>query len=113
MKMDRLTERASDESTSKYIVSFSILCLLDVVGNADQMYSQQHVRLYKTVKFRQKIFNLIYFTVKLRMDWEYLTFGTNMSCCCPYIHNFTPVPLRGRQTSFPSIYYNPYSLITF
>jgi hypothetical protein len=48
------------------------------------MYSQQYVRLYKTVKLHQYIFNVIQFTIKHRFDWEYLTVSTNLSCCCPY-----------------------------
>jgi hypothetical protein len=47
------------------------------------MYSQQHVRLYKTVKLYHKIFNLTHFTIKHVFDWEYLTVGTKLSCCSP------------------------------
>jgi hypothetical protein len=49
-------------------------------------YSQQHVRLYKTVKIQQSISNLIYLVIKHRFDWKYLTVGTNLSCSCPYIN---------------------------
>jgi hypothetical protein len=35
-------------------------------------YNQQHVRIYKTVKFLQLIFNLNYFDMKGRFDWGYL-----------------------------------------
>jgi hypothetical protein len=41
------------------------------------MYSQQHMRLYKTVKFLQLIFNLNQFAIKLRFDWE---FSTGLTC---------------------------------
>jgi hypothetical protein len=48
------------------------------------MYSQQHIRLYETVKFHHKIFILVHFTTKHRFDWKYLTVSINLSCCCPF-----------------------------
>jgi hypothetical protein len=56
-------------------------------------YSQQHLRLYKTVKLPQNIFNLIHFYMKHRFDWEYLTVCTNLSCCCPYLRSAATLPV--------------------
>jgi hypothetical protein len=48
------------------------------------MYTQQHLRLYKTVKLVQLILNLIHFNIKHRFDWEYLAVCTNLSNYWPY-----------------------------
>jgi hypothetical protein len=48
------------------------------IFNSIGRYSQQHVRLYMTVKLLQSIFKLTNFTIKHRFDWEYLTVSTNL-----------------------------------
>jgi hypothetical protein len=49
----------------------------NIINECVDRYSQQHVRLYKTVKLHWQIFCLILFIIKHRFDWEYFTFSTN------------------------------------
>jgi hypothetical protein len=75
---------------------FWVLTTANAAGTNGLTFSQQHIRLYKTVKFQQQIFNLIYLILKLRFDWEYLTVSTNLSCCYPYL----PKHLGFRDNTF-------------
>jgi hypothetical protein len=64
-------------NSNNSLITVSKLKLLRTV-NSTSSYT-------KNVKFLQLIFNRKHVAIMHRFDWDYLTFSTNLSCCCRYL----------------------------